>query len=658
MNRRFLAFVITFLPSVIPLLGQESEEAIQTVRVPVARDAVLFGEDTFDGLARANGKGDSLTVGALQAGLIRRALIDFEPDRFVSAGAIVQEARLVLTPLSALSSPALFIFPLDRPWSPGVTDPEDEFSGELAQNGDVTWLYRNYNTVETSRVPWQTETGGGDFNPDQPLVADFGVVVNDDTNETDLPAIAFTSEAFVADVQRLINEPDAHFGWILLGEETNLVSNAVQFASGDYPEEINRPMLEITFAAPSDVVKVVTNYDALTTVGGRGEDGGRDNHWRGRYEGGPALDAELSRPAVAVEAADGTLYVTDTYAHSIRRIDLDGTIHTVAGSGAEGFNGEEGDALEIQLDQPNGLAVMPNGNLYILDIDNQRIRKVTPDGQLSTVFHDTTDPPFLTGRGLWVSPDESTIVYGSRTAVKQWSGAAGTIEVLAEGFERVSQLDFDPHTKSYLVTDIDDGTIWRVPVDGGSREHIAGGGRGRLSGIDATEAELEQPRGLAAAGHGGYFVATEDGARLWYMNPDGIAYVLLRGTGNGNLLDGDGQVLRDLAAMDDVTVMSQCYSVSLSPYGDLVLVTNETGFIRRIPKGLIPTLTGFGMEDGLPTIRWASQPQRFYLIESSEDLLQWSTLTDIASSRNDASFADAAAEEHPTRHYRVRFYYP
>lgn len=642
------SFFLVLLVSASSLAQTQDVEPV-TVRVPVAQDAVVYGEDLTLGGNRANGTGQTLSVGNVQAGLNRRSLLFFNLDGAVPPGSVILDANLSLNVVSTTSAPFVALFRLFAPWAAGVTGPEDELLGGEAQTGDVTWNSLFFHETDMSRrLAWQQ--AGGDFQPDQPLLADAG--------EGSGTTVTYTSQGFVADVQSLLNQPDQHFGWILAGDESSFLTNLTQFASGENEDEDLRPLLEITYTEPSDIDKVVINYDALVTVAGRGEEGGRDNHWRQRYEGGNALEAELSRPSTAVAAEDGTIYFTDTYGHAIRKVTTDGRIETVAGTGVEGYNMDAGPALEIQLDQPNGLAVMPNGNLYILDIDNKRVRKVTSDGQLTTVFHDQTDPPFLTGRGLWVSPDEATIVYGSRTALKRWTAADDAITVLADGFERLTNIGLDPTTGDFLGADVDDDAVWRVDVENGSRELIAGGGSRSVSGVDAKEARLDGVRGLAVSSHGGYFLTAENGGNVWYVDINGTAHVLLQGSGNGNARGGENEVLPDLIGRNE-NLVSQPFAITIAPNGDLVLVTNETGFIRVIRKGRVPVITDAGLDDaGGFSMAWTAQIQRLYLVESSEDLETWDVLREVFSNRNVASFTESDLSRNAKLFYRVRFYYP
>ena len=133
----------------------------------------------------------------------------------------------------------------------------------------------------------------------------------------------------------------------------------------------------------NDRVRKVSPGGIITTVAGNGDLG-----FSG--DGGPAVNASLARPTgVAVDAA-GNLYIADQLNHRIRKVDTGGVITTVAGSGAAGidgggFSGDGGPATSASLAFPGDVVVDAAGNLYIADTYNQRVRKVSPDGIITTM---------------------------------------------------------------------------------------------------------------------------------------------------------------------------------------------------------------------------------------------------------------------------------
>lgn len=102
-------------------------------------------------------------------------------------------------------------------------------------------------------------------------------------------------------------------------------------------------------------------------------------------DGGPASTARLDHPqALAVDDL-GDVYIADTGNDRVRRVSPDGTISTVAGTGVSGFSGDTGPATRAQLDQPAGLAIGFGRTLYVADTGNNRVRHLQPDGTIVTV---------------------------------------------------------------------------------------------------------------------------------------------------------------------------------------------------------------------------------------------------------------------------------
>ncbi|MFI6038124.1 RICIN domain-containing protein [Streptomyces sp. NPDC051315] len=125
-------------------------------------------------------------------------------------------------------------------------------------------------------------------------------------------------------------------------------------------------------------VRKVTADGKISTVAGTGTAGFSGDD-------GLATAAELNYPYGLVVDSNGTLYVSDNNNHRVRKITTDGKINTVAGTGAAGFEGDGGPAASAQLNSPYGVSVDGAGDLYIADADNHRVRKVTADGKISTV---------------------------------------------------------------------------------------------------------------------------------------------------------------------------------------------------------------------------------------------------------------------------------
>jgi sugar lactone lactonase YvrE len=125
-------------------------------------------------------------------------------------------------------------------------------------------------------------------------------------------------------------------------------------------------------------IRMVDAAGTVTTVAGSGPDA-YDPSYTGGYagDGGQATEAELKRPTDVAVAPDGTLFIADTDNNCVRKVDPAGVISTVAGTcGKRGFEGDGGPASAALLDRPYGVALDGDGNLYVADTHNHRIRVV------------------------------------------------------------------------------------------------------------------------------------------------------------------------------------------------------------------------------------------------------------------------------------------
>jgi len=102
-------------------------------------------------------------------------------------------------------------------------------------------------------------------------------------------------------------------------------------------------------------------------------------------DGGPATDALLSSPAAIAFDSEGNLYIADAGNNRIRRVGRDGIITTVAGSGRRGYGGDGGPAALALLNSPAGIAVGFGDSVFVADTGNNRVRMISADGTISTV---------------------------------------------------------------------------------------------------------------------------------------------------------------------------------------------------------------------------------------------------------------------------------
>ena len=126
-----------------------------------------------------------------------------------------------------------------------------------------------------------------------------------------------------------------------------------------------------------DRIRRIDTEGIITTVAGPGAPRG-PGECPDAAPSGPASEAQLCGPEHLWVDEDGNVYVADTGGNRIRKIDTDGTITTIAGTGVAGFSGDDGSALNAQLSEPSSVAVGPEGAIYIADSGNNRVRKVRP----------------------------------------------------------------------------------------------------------------------------------------------------------------------------------------------------------------------------------------------------------------------------------------
>ena len=319
----------------------------------------------------------------------------------------------------------------------------------------------------------------------------------------------------------------------------------------------------------------VKSFSTLSTIAGKGENTAAVNAWLPAYEGLPGMQAELSRPHIAMADTNGNIFIADKDAHAIRKILPNGTIITVAGTGVAG-NGPEGPAqgLAVALNEPNGLWVSGRGITYILDLGNGKIRKLGPNGQVRTVI--TVPGGIDSGRGLWVADDESLAYVSSGSELLKWTPTEG-VAVFASGFSQLGNLAVHPEG-DVLVTDRNAHRVYRVDA-AGAKTIIAGNGTtsGGGDGQLATETGLNQVRAIWLMPNGAYFLGTDAGSQLWYVDLAGRIHLMLHGS-SAHAHAGDGQWFYN----PQQPRLSKIRQITMDPLGNLLITEHDGGFVRKI----------------------------------------------------------------------------
>ncbi len=383
-------------------------------------------------------------------------------------------------------------------------------------------------------------------------------------------------------------------------------------------------------SAESDTV--LENLGFLEWIGGiNSQVPDNSSEWKPEYEGQPATEVDLSEPHSATGDLLGNVYIADKNAHAIRVIGTDGRIRTVAGTNEAGFNGD-GPATQRQLDGPQNAYPMPDGSFYILDTGNKRIRKVSPSGQMTTVIIETDG----LSRGLWVKRDGSLIYYCTNTSLRRWTPAFGTNPgvIIANGFSECGNIDVALNGDIY-VTDrgaaTDDPTasqVFRVASNATPvsfvPQRVAGTGgtndSGReADGTPALNTGLRGVRGIAFHPAGGYFLATHKGGDIWYVDTGGIIHLIVRGD------DGKTHTTIPQPLPATGNTIAEPRFVSVAPNGDLLMATNDAGFIRRarylgpVPNPPVLTILPPDSAGGPVALRFDPPEESWYRLESTND---------------------------------------
>jgi uncharacterized protein (TIGR03437 family) len=277
-------------------------------------------------------------------------------------------------------------------------------------------------------------------------------------------------------------------------------------------------------------------------------------------DGGPAASASLNLPAaIAVDSA-GNLYIADLANQRIRKV-TNGTITTVAGNGNRGFSGDGGPATSASISGPAGVAVDPVGNLYIADTGNNRIRKVV-SGTIMTIAGNKT--PGFSGDG---GPATSASLNGP-------FGMA---------------ID---STDALYIADSSNSRVRKVVA--GTITTLAGNGNYRFSGDGgpATSASLNLPSGVANDSAGNLYIADFLNNRVRKSSAGTINTVAGSGPSCSistalvcGVFSGDGGPAANAS-------LNQPFGVALDAAGNLYIADAANNRVRKVSNGTITTVAG------------------------------------------------------------------
>jgi len=341
------------------------------------------------------------------------------------------------------------------------------------------------------------------------------------------------------------------------------------------------------------IVARISRAGVLTIAAGNGI---RAGGYSG--DGGPAVSASLNYPqGVAIDFA-GNLYIADTNNQRVRKVTPDGFISTYAGTGQRGFSGDAGPATRAQLSSPARLAVDSSGALYIADMENMRVRKVTPDGTISTFAGNGQASTSGDGgpavnasiyRPAGIGLDAAGNAYISENTGGRIRKVTpqGVITTLAS-LPYPGGVDVDASGNVYVAVD----TRNQVSrIDPGGAVTVAAGG-GTVFGDDgpATMATLGKPNDVAIDLAGNFYITDPDNHRLRRVSALGIISTFA-GSGESTLSGDGGPALA--ATFNHPSAMARDLA------GNIYVADYNNDRVRKIDTlAMVTTYAGGGMVVG------------------------------------------------------------
>jgi sugar lactone lactonase YvrE len=245
----------------------------------------------------------------------------------------------------------------------------------------------------------------------------------------------------------------------------------------DTPVAVAVSVLDVLYIADTHNhrIRSVATDGTIRTVAGSGMNGSAG-------DGGVATAAQMRMPVAVAVDSSGAIYIGDSADHRVRRVDVTGTIQTVAGTGEQGFSGDGGPATAARLDSPSALAVDDAGDLLIADRGNHRVRRVNASGVIQTIL----------------GGDEGSLRGPQGLA----ADARGNVYIADTGNHRVQQVNGNSIA----------GTV------------AGSGTQGSSSGATARDTEIDSPRGIAAGSQGSLTIADRGNNRIVATSSAAISF--------------------------------------------------------------------------------------------------------------------------------------
>ncbi|HSU67120.1 MAG TPA: SMP-30/gluconolactonase/LRE family protein [Tepidisphaeraceae bacterium] len=321
----------------------------------------------------------------------------------------------------------------------------------------------------------------------------------------------------------------------------------------------------------------VASAAQITTLAGTGKAGlSGDN--------GPATAAELHGPTGLTKGPDGAIYVCDTDNHVIRRIAPDGVITTIAGTGSSGYSGDNGPATKARLNDPYEVRFDKSGNLFFCERQNHCIRKIDVKAGTITTIAGTGKPGFSGDNG----PATRAL------------------------FKEPHSIQFGPDGALY-VCDIGNHRIRRIDMTTGIVTTFAGTGEKKPTpdGAPIAGTPLNGPRAIDFDPAGNLWVALREGNAVYKIDPKTKTIRHMAGTGKKGFTGNGGPALN--------ATLNGPKGIAVGPDGAVYLADTESHSIRKIDPttGTIDLVAGTGQKgdgpDGAPTQCRLSRPHGIHV---------------------------------------------
>ena len=356
-------------------------------------------------------------------------------------------------------------------------------------------------------------------------------------------------------------------------------------------------------------IRIVTTNGIINTFAGNGQVGAP----LAFGDGGPANQANLHLPGGLALDSKGNLYIADTGDNLIREVTTDGIINSIAGDSLPGYSGNGASPINAEVHSPEDVAVDSSGNVYIADTANAYIRKITPsnnqinfiagngsvgyagDGGLATsagliepfaLALDSNGNVYLTEpedgriREITISNNDINTVVGN--GILGFAGDGGS--ALKAEIHQASGIAIDSSGNLYIADSLNN----RIrKVSGGTISTIAGSGAFSYSGDGgpATSAQLFGPQATAVDAAGNLYIADTNNNVVREVNAKGVISTIA-GTGTaGSSGDGGAATAAQLNAPQGIAVDAA---------GNVYIADTANAKVRRISGGTISTVAGNG----------------------------------------------------------------